>query len=49
MNKNIVNLKIKKEKRNILILQCVLVVSIFSFWEVFSQIGILDKFLFLIG
>lgn len=46
MNKSIYQLKIRKEKRNILIIQALLVVALFSFWELFSQIGILDKFLF---
>lgn len=46
MNKSIYQLKIRKEKRNILIIQALLVVALFAFWELFSQIGILDKFLF---
>ena len=46
MNKSIYQLKIRKEKRNILIIQALLVVALFTFWELFSQIGVLDKFLF---
>ena len=46
MNKSIYQLKIRKEKRNILIIQALLVVALFAFWELFSQIGVLDKFLF---
>ena len=46
MNHNIYQLKIKKEKKNILLIQISLVVILFSLWELFSQLGIIDKFLF---
>ena len=42
----IYQLKLKKEKRNIIIFQVLLVICLFGFWELFSQIGVLDKFLF---
>ena len=46
MNANIYQLKIKKEKRTILLVQLGLVILLFSMWELFAQIGVLDKFLF---
>lgn len=46
MNHNIYQLKIKKEKRNILLIQIGLVIVFFSLWELLAQIEILDKFLF---
>jgi NitT/TauT family transport system permease protein len=46
MNHNIYQLKIKKEKRNILLIQIGLVIVFFSLWELLARIEILDKFLF---
>lgn len=45
-NKELYQKKIKKEKRNILIIQLTITVLLFSIWELFAQVGILDKFLF---
>lgn len=46
MNHNIYQLKMKKEKRNILIAQILIVIMFFSLWELLARIEILDKFLF---
>jgi NitT/TauT family transport system permease protein len=43
---NIYIIKLKKEKYTILSIQILLVVSMFLLWELFAQIGLLDKFLF---
>ena len=45
-NYDIYKVKIKKEKYMILSFQIILVVTIFSLWEILAQIGVLDKFLF---
>lgn len=45
-NYDIYKVKIKKEKYMILSFQIILVVTIFSLWELLAQVGILDKFLF---
>ena len=46
MKNNIYQLKIKKEKRMILIAQIIFSCLFFALWEIFSYIGWLDKFLF---
>lgn len=42
----IYQLKIRKEKALVLLIQIGLVVALFGLWELFAQIGVLDKFLF---
>ncbi len=42
----IYQMKIKKEKASILCIQIALVILLFGLWELFAQIGVLDKFLF---
>ena len=46
MNRNIYQLKIKKEKRHILLFQISIVLLTFILWELFAFLGFLDKFLF---
>lgn len=42
----IYQMKIKIEKASILCIQIALVILLFGLWELFAQIGVLDKFLF---
>lgn len=45
-NQLIYQKKLKKEKSIILVSQIALVILLFGLWELFAQIGLLDKFLF---
>ena len=45
-NHKIYKLKLKKEKINIVIIQVSLVVLLFSLWELFAHVGVIDEFLF---
>ena len=46
MDYKIYQLKIKKEKISIVLVQMAILIGFFCFWELFAQIGVLDKFLF---
>lgn len=43
---NVYQMKMKKEKLRVLFTQLSIVVLFFAMWEIFAQIGFLDKFLF---